>query len=666
MFIIGNVIGIDGEEIKILMNDYTNLETHQYNGELYNGISMGTYLGIIRGSDKLIVRVEKEFLEDKNKDVTSHEYLKDRFERVLETKLIGTILDGKFSLGVRLFPMIYNDVVLLTDREIESILIGDLNNKESSFYIGRSLLNDIPIHIPWDKLFNTHMGIFGNTGSGKSNTLTKLYSGIFDLEGDTIGENFNESSKFFVLDFNGEYMKDGVLKSINSKVSMRNIKILSKKTFELNTSKKNGEDKILMKPTIFWNSETLSIMFNATEKTQKPFLSNAINTFFNKNLEISEKELDRKLISAIKKAFLTPKSDTKKIVITILKVLINETFNYHELGLLAETKFNKGRYSIVYKDWVIKKIDEKLNDMEFETFSKEEKKNFYKEKEDIALYDTEIKRVFIEKEAKEIVGKLRANNKNKFKELSAIDQLKVIVRIYLLESIASGEVEIDHINPLLKRIDSKSETLKKIIKVGDKDTKDEWNTVNVISLKNCNQDAKKLIPLLLAKQLYEEHKEIETEESEITATKHLIIDEAHNILSEQSNRESSSWKDYRLEVFEEIIKEGRKFGFYITLSSQRPCDISQTIVSQLHNFFIHRLVNDNDLRMINNAITSIDSVSKARIPTLAAGQCIITGTSFEMPILIKVDRLNKEEAPTSDNADLIKLWCKNIDNNTSQ
>lgn len=83
---------------------------------------------------------------------------------------------------------------------------------------------------------------------------------------------------------------------------------------------------------------------------------------------------------------------------------------------------------------------------------------------------------------------------------------------------------------------------------------------------------------------------------------HRIIDEAHNILSQQSSQEHESWKNYRLELFEEIIKEGRKNGKFIKLSSQRPADISPTIVSQHHNFFIHRLVNERDLYLLDNAI----------------------------------------------------------------
>ena len=100
----------------------------------------------------------------------------------------------------------------------------------------------------------------------------------------------------------------------------------------------------------------------------------------------------------------------------------------------------------------------------------------------------------------------------------------------------------------------------------------------MVSLRKSNQEVKKVIPLLLAKYYYSSHKDAVINESPPTNTFHLIIDEAHNILSMQSNRESESWKDYRLELFEEIIKEGRKFGFYLTLSSQRPADISATIM----------------------------------------------------------------------------------------
>src|SRR5690606_4227108 len=146
------------------------------------------------------------------------------------------------------------------------------------------------------------------------------------------------------------------------------------------------------------------------------------------------------------------------------------------------------------------------------------------------------------------------------------------------------------------------------------------SNVLVIALGNVNLEMKKTIPLLLAKRIYDEHKRIAG-----NRTLNIIIDEAHNILSQESFRESESWKDYRLETFEEIIKEGRKFGVFVTVSSQRPNDISHTITSQAHNYFIHRLINDKDLMTIASAVSYIDRVTEESIPSLPTGTCVFSG-----------------------------------------
>ncbi|EGQ1734029.1 ATP-binding protein, partial [Staphylococcus pseudintermedius] len=237
--------------------------------------------------------------------------------------------------------------------------------------------------------------------------------------------------------------------------------------------------------------------------------------------------------------------------------------------------------------------------------------------------------------------------------LSASQKLKIVTISYLIYSLAYGKVNFEFVSPLISRIESRSESIEKTIEITDETV--EKGYLTVINLKKCNSEAKKMIPLLIAKQLYEEHK-VKNDKFEIKTTIHLIIDEAHNILSTQSAREAEGWKDYRLETFEEIIKEGRKFGFYLTLASQRPSDISPTIMSQLHNYFIHRLVNEQDLRMIENTVSSLDEASRKQIPSLAPGQCIITGTSYSMPLLIKVEKLGNDISPTSESANLVKLW----------
>ena len=136
----------------------------------------------------------------------------------------------------------------------------------------------------------------------------------------------------------------------------------------------------------------------------------------------------------------------------------------------------------------------------------------------------------------------------------------------------------------------------------------------------------------------------------------IIIDEAHNILSYDSTRESQEWKDFRLETFEEIIKEGRKFGVFLTIASQRPSDISATIISQLHNYLIHRLINNRDLEMVEKAIAYLDKISIESLPILPAGACVLSGIIADLPLILQVDRLSEEEQPESQTIALTESW----------
>ena len=137
----------------------------------------------------------------------------------------------------------------------------------------------------------------------------------------------------------------------------------------------------------------------------------------------------------------------------------------------------------------------------------------------------------------------------------------------------------------------------------------------------------------------------------------IIIDEAHNILSENSNRESESWKDYRLETFEEIIKEGRKFGVFLTIASQRPADISPTIISQLHNYFLHRLINNEDIKAVEKTISYLDKVSFEYLPILPTGTCIIAGLLANVPIVVDIGRIEpSKHEPRNKTITLVDKW----------
>ena len=226
--------------------------------------------------------------------------------------------------------------------------------------------------------------------------------------------------------------------------------------------------------------------------------------------------------------------------------------------------------------------------------------------------------------------------------IPCLGQFYIFLHLQLIDDLLTYKVQNDHIYPLINRFKAKQTSITRTFEIVD--NPDFWKNFNcvVINLHDANLDMKKTLPLLIAKSLYDEHKKEQNKKS-----LNIIIDEAHNILSKTSFRETEDWKDYRLETFEEIIKEGRKFGVFLTISSQRPNDISETIISQAHNYFIHQLINERDLRTIGNAVSYIDKITEEAIPTLPVGTCVFSGIATPMPLKIKIEELSEANKPDS-------------------
>lgn len=601
---VGIVTEVSGNAVVIQMHETSNPPVYYVDNVFYHGISVGSFIGVLTGPYKIILRIEKESIEDKTGNPINIEFTPNSIVRKVTTRIVGYLLQGEIHYGLEHLPFIYNTAVLLSEKEIEQILTGRENSHEIYYFkLGYSLETKTPITIDWRNIFNTHIGIFGNTGSGKSNTLASLYTKLFDLQ----SEYFNPTkSRFLFIDFSGEYSDQ------SSKTLAENKQIIKLST-------RGGGDKIKINKETFWNKDTLAILFSATEKTQKPFLSSVL--YHHVDIE------DHKLIPGwIERGFReTIEANNNKESMGLLRQIIKDSTrkdveSLNVPNLIKNSQWH-GKYSSYY-------LDSGHGKPTFwGTITKEEIDKFCVELKEILNYSVE-------------------------DDLSTSEILLITCQLELLHQLARNNVQFDHINPVINRIKSRRQIIDNLFEITEEPLFGS-NNVIVLCLKDCDLDAKKTIPLLLAIQSYHNHKENLEDSKEKTF--HLIIDEAHNILSEQSNRETENWKDYRLEVFEEIIKEGRKFGFFLTIASQRPSDISPTIVSQIHNFFIHRLVNEKDLFMMTSTIASLDSVTKQKIPSLSPGQCIMLGTSFKFPILVKVDYL-ENRAPKSETIDLEDLW----------
>ncbi|MGG5573181.1 ATP-binding protein [Vibrio diazotrophicus] len=582
---IGEVTAVNGIQITLTVDETSNKDTIFYEGQRYKGISIREYVSIQRGFRDIVCIVEGEYLDERRFQESTD---KIEYVRKVHVRPIGYIENRKFFEGIKFLPLIRDPAFLLPEQTLKTVYSS---GTESDFCIGSLLKEGIEISLPWQKLFNTHIGIFGNTGSGKSNTLTKLFTTLFDEK----HEQIKPVSKFVLLDFNGEYIKDQI-------VSLKH-----KHAIDLNTN--TAVDQFPLAEDEFWNAETLSILFQATTNTQKPFINRVLQG--RSKYGSGKASAQSYLKYTIKFCFTS--SSQKPEVLDLINSVLKST---NQAKILDKVSWHGNKYKLLLGN---------RSEVFFNGQSE---------------YDIHLKN---------IVDSIQIN------DLDAFQEFKILCKLKLINDLMYNFVQFEHIQPLLKRAESSLGGLSKVIKVETSVATDN-KALTVISLRNCNQDVKKIIPLLITKHYYNSHKK-QVKQSPPEKTLHLIIDEAHNILSQQSVREHANWKDYRLELFEELIKEGRKFGIFLTLSSQRPADISATIMSQLHNFFIHRLVNDRDLFLLDNTISTLDSVSRSLIPNLSRGSCIITGTSFDLPMLIQVDELSDNSKPDSNDVLLDNLWA---------
>lgn len=132
----------------------------------------------------------------------------------------------------------------------------------------------------------------------------------------------------------------------------------------------------------------------------------------------------------------------------------------------------------------------------------------------------------------------------------------------------------------------------------------------------------------------------------------VIVDEAHNFLGRQIGGEDAV---ARLDAFELIAKEGRKFGLNICLTTQRPCDITEGVLSQMGTLIVHRLTNDRDREVVERACGEIDRSASSFLPNLKPGEAAIIGADFPIPLTIQI--FPPVAQPKSDGPSYQKCWA---------
>ncbi|SGZ20700.1 helicase HerA domain-containing protein [Moritella viscosa] len=466
---IGEVTSVSGMQIILTVDETSNKDTIFFEGKRYKGISMREHVSIQRGFRDIICIVEGEYLDERRFQDNPD---KIEYIRKVNARPLGYIENNQFFQGIKYLPLIKDPSFLLPEEVLKKIYASSLGEK---FCIGSLLKEGLSISLPWQKIFNTHIGIFGNTGSGKSNTLTKLYTTLFNEKYEQIKGN----SQFVLIDFNGEYMKDQMLPKDQ------------KTTIELDTS--TQKDQFPLSESEFWNAETLSILFQATSNTQKPFISRVLQG------REKYRNIPNSLLNYIKSTiqFCFTSTSQKPETLDLLKRVVRNIDGSSLLNkldnIIWHSSQNKFKYEPIHNAF----------------FDNQTRYNTY--------LNTDVSSLTIQ-------------------NITPFIEFTIRCELQLIRDLMYGFVQFDHIQPLLKRADSSLSGLSKVIKI---DTTNQINddVLTVISLRSCNQDVKKIIPLLITKHYYNSHKKILKRAHQ---RKPFILSSMKHTISFLSNRRESN------------------------------------------------------------------------------------------------------------------------------
>jgi uncharacterized protein len=641
---IGRVISVDFDQFKVKILNSTKSSVLNINGSIYYFGNIGSYLKVENIVGEVIICEVISIL-----DSSYEKNIRNSFDiesnRELIVKPIGTInKKNKFTLGIGIFPTIYSDVSILEKEDLEIILNPPKNQISNSkvhqdFELGisKNLIN-YPITINIDHFFNIHSAILGNSGSGKSNTIAHILQQILNKK-----NNCALGSKIILFDVNGEYFE--AFKEINDEID--------KKVYKPNITALEESFQPFYLPHYLLNLEEWCAFLMATDATQRPFWDMVLQECFRfykiktggaKDKEVFINYFRFKLYNIINNIITRPDSDTANI-----------TTAGNALGKIKELL--KGED---FKG--IKEVKELLEDIDL--LYNECKLNYGQNQGRVSEKLKVIEKKIDFDRALEVFG-----NKLKYGEYYDYQFLKIAAELILLEEEASGKTRIrEYTGTMLTRLDyflynpectfmrekSSFNSIELYLK-GNLGIDDESRHSQLITIDSSevSPDILELLTSVISRLVFDNRK-IKSGDFRRKAPVHLILDEAHRYIKKD--------RVYILKenIFDKIAREGRKYSLYLLISSQRPSEISETVLSQCGNFIIHRIQNELDMRNIYAILPYFSETFTNKIKQSVPGEALIFGNCVPMPLYLKVHKANPE--PNSQNCKISEEWYQNTQN----
>ena len=556
------------------------------------------------------------FEDDTNKKVVGE--IANVNQTIMVTTIVGEITNGRFISGGGTKPSFKSSVRLIKSEELE-LLFGKQELTKGYTNFGTSnIYEGYKINVNINDFFNTHFSILGNSGSGKSSCVASILQKLFR------GNYPPTNSAFFFFDAYGEYTN--AFKELHISNPLINYKSYTTNVVDPNT-------EILRIPVWLLDVDDLALLLDASTPSQLPIIEKTLKLvpiLTGTSEHVAQRKND--IIARALQDIMLSGAESVKIRDQVIGVLTR--FNTTTLNL--QSQIVQPGYVRTLKQCLFVDKTGKMQEMELvvefirgyiiddEIEVPEEELNYF-----YTLQDLE--------EAMEFAlvseGVLKSD---KVYETANIMNVR-------LHSLATGENRYYFTYPTYVTRDQYIETL-----LWDDRTNARAQIIN-FNINYVDDRIAKVITKIISRMLFNKQSILKPRGSEAF---HIVIEEAHRYVRHDSDIDLLGYN-----IFERISKEGRKYGMFLGLITQRPSELSDTCVSQCANFVILRTIHPIDLKYIKEMIPNVSTEIMLQMKNLKPGNCIAFGSAFKVPTGMYFDLPNPQ--PLSDNVNLNDVWYKN-------
>ena len=547
--------------------------------------------------------------EDQNKKILGE--VNDVDGTIVKARFLGEIVGDKLLGGTIRKPSLDASIRVIERSEIPIITGKD----EVGFMkLGNNpLYDDFPVYLDVNNFFSNHFAIFGNTGSGKSCGVSRLFQNMFHDS-----RLYPYKSNILIFDSSSEYYN--AFRNLNEINSSYNYRYIS-------TNETDGLGEPLRLPVYLLNKDDLALLLQCTSHSQLPIIERMLKLalVFSQNDVDANGYKNHLIAKAIMNILYTNETAPNKRneIFSILASCSTDEFNLEApvQGIGYVRKFrecflidNSGNFteSVLLTEYV-------------SSFIKDEYDNFEPSKGVYYNLDTLEKALNFT-----LISEGWLRNDQTYG-----DSVTLKVRLHTL--IVGNNAKYFDVPDYIS-LESYLSSL--LINNGKK-----YQIVN-INLNDIDDDFAKVLTKIYSRLIFDFAKGLKQRGS---IPFHIILEEAHRYIQDDRDRFLFGYN-----IFERIAKEGRKYGVIMGLISQRPVELSDTVISQCTNILIFKINHPVDVEYIRKMVPNITDEIIEKQKSLQPGTCLGFGLGFKIPIIVKMEMPNP--SPLSSNCDVVRIW----------